>query len=172
MKLVDFNDDPTWQNLRQKMGADSGSFELYDPERHLSHQELRQLAEQGLVINASRLMLLKDRTLAHKNRRVWICLDQPLSSRWHVSNCSEVSNWRHKNNEVVASISTDVPEVKDAAEAGICMACLAELGYQGIDSRRIRRVDFAEQVMREFRLEAFFREYPSDWALAAKDGSD
>ena len=165
MKLVDFSEQPEWLQLRQAMGAaDTGSFELHDPERHLGHQELKALAEQGLVIPASRLLLLKDRTLAHKNRRVWVRQTGVEYPQWHVSSCHEVDQWRHKNVDVLASISTQEPELADGKTSGICMACLAEMGYQGIDSRRIRRVDFAEQVKAEFSLAAFFSEYPPDWS--------
>ncbi|WP_221800572.1 hypothetical protein [Oceanobacter mangrovi] len=165
MKLIDFSNDLVWQQLRQSMGAtDDGAFDLYDPLRHLSHQELRQLASSGIALAASQLLVLKDRTLALKNRRIWLLReDGNGAGQWHVAACDQVNQWRHSNQLVRVSTVTAMPPLKDGEAPKICMACLAEVGYQGIDSRRIRRVDFAEQVSREFRLEAFFREFPQQW---------
>lgn len=153
MKLPDFLEDDDLNRLRQRMQAhELGQFELFDPSRQLTWSEREALAAQGLTIATVDLRVLKDKTLAYKNSRVWVTHD----GVYHLAYCQPMQALRHRRPDLRTG-TTEWPRQKDG---GVCLECLALLQYQGVDSRRLRRTEFSEQISEQFSLQAFCSEYP------------
>lgn len=152
MQLYDFLSDPAFNELRHKMGTDQlGQFELFDPAKQLTYSEREALAEQGLEIPANELRILKDKTLALKNSRVWLKHDD-----YHLAYCPQVQQLRHRSQ--LALLGTyEWPQHK---EHQVCLECLALLQYQGVDARRLRRTEFSGQISEHFDLAEFTQNYP------------
>ncbi|MEN9465581.1 MAG: hypothetical protein RL217_1762 [Pseudomonadota bacterium] len=153
MQLIDFLQSTGFNRLRTQMGAqDLGHFELFDASCQLTLSERESLAQSGLAISAQDLKVLKDKTLAFKNSRVW--LKSP--SHYHLAYCQDAQELRHHSS--ILDVGTAVlPAQKDG---GVCLACLALLQYQGVDSRRLRRPEYCDQVGKDFSLQEFGRHYP------------
>lgn len=149
MKLTDFLEDASFNRLRQTMGASEyGRFFTFDPERHLSQSEL-ELLSQGMTLKANALHQQLDRTLSYKNSRVWVIEDE----QFHIANCERIKRLRRAGMDVTISnqsISKDLT---------ICPHCLLELQYKGLDARRMRRVDFVEQLVKDFCLDEYCEHY-------------
>ncbi|MAS24455.1 MAG: hypothetical protein CMI08_11240 [Oceanospirillaceae bacterium] len=152
MKLPDFLDDEGFNQLREKMGTESlGEFVLFDPEKQLTYSE-REALEGGLVdISSHLLRILKDKTLAYKNTRIWLQQDDDI----HLAYCKTVQALRHREKDV--QISTGNFDHKHKA---VCLECLSVLQYQGVDARRMRRAEFSDQVVEHFSLADFKVDYP------------
>lgn len=150
MELIDFLKDEKLNELRQKMEAlEYGHFVSFDPERHLMQSELELLSE-GIEMDISDVHRQPDRTLSYKNSRVWIISGGEL----HLANCEKVKKLRNAEARVVISnqyIPKDLP---------VCPQCLLELQYQGLDTRRMRRVDYIEQLVKEFSMDEYYKRYP------------
>jgi len=153
MKLPDFFEDKELNRLRQAMGAsEPGNFELFDPEKQLTYSE-REALENGLVaIPAAGLRVLKDKTLAHKNTRIWLQQENEI----HLAYCKTVQSLRHR--EQGSTVSTADFITND--ETSVCLECLSVLQYQGIDARRMRRAEYSDQVLEQFSLAEFKQVYP------------
>lgn len=153
MKLHDFLEDAELNALRSKMGAHAlGQFELFDPAKQLTYSEREALKTDGLNVTANELRVLKDKTLAYKNSRAWLKHGQ----HYHLANCPQVQQLRHQSTSLL--LGTYLwPVSKDSA---LCVECLAVLQYQGIDSRRLRRTEFIEQIRQQFSLAEFQKQYP------------
>lgn len=152
MRLYDFLADPSLNQLRQQMGAQElGQFELFDPSKQLTYAEREALEEQGLEALSNELRVLKDKTLALKNSRVWL-----KHENYHVAHCAQVQQLRHHSQPVLLGTYT-WPQHKDYS---VCLECLALLQYQGVDARRLRRTEFAEQISEHFSLAEFIKDYP------------
>lgn len=150
MKLPDFINDPKLNNLRRKMGADTlGDFALFDPQKQLTYSEREALKNGDFVINAAHLRVLKDKTLAYKNSRLWIS----HTATYHLAYCPDVQALRHRPATVQAG-------TEDNHAGEICLECLALLNYQGVDNRRIRRGEFSEQIQEAFDLAEFKKKFP------------
>lgn len=153
MKLPDFLQDEAFNRLRQHMGAtELGQFELFDPSRQLTWSEREALAGPGLNVAGNDLRVLKDKTLAYKNSRVWV----EQEGVYHLAYCQPMQSLRHHGPQ----LHTGTSEWPASKEGGVCLECLALLQYQGIDARRLRRTEFVEQMREHFSLEEFCREYP------------
>ena len=153
MKLPDFLQDEQLNQLRDRMGAETyGSFELFDPVRQLTWTERETLAAGGLAIAGNDLRVLKDKTLAYKNSRVWIEQD----AVYHLAYCPLVQSQRHHKPRLQAGTGA----WRLNKEGGVCLECLALLQYQGIDVRRLRRTEFTDQIRQQFSLTDFTRVYP------------
>ncbi len=153
MKLPDFLQDPELNRLRQQMGADKpGEFELFDPEKQLTWSEREGLMAGDLPVATHYLRVLKDKTLAYKNSRVWLHDGQD----YHVAYCQRVQSLRHRETEVLAGTGV----FSAAKDQGVCLECLSVLLYQGVDARRLRRAEFSEQIREHFSLQEFWQEYP------------
>ena len=152
MKLPDFLDDKDFNQLRRTMGAESpGQFELFDPEKQLTYTE-REALESGLVeLAAPALRVLKDKTLAYKNSRVWLQKGDDI----HLAYCKTVQSLRHREQAIQISTGNFHPQ-----HQSVCLECLSVLQYQGIDARRMRRAEFSDQVVEQFSMDDFKNAYP------------
>lgn len=154
MKLPDFLQDDGLNRLRQKMKAEQfGEFELFDAERQLTSAELELLETGEISINSAVLRVLKDKTLAYKNSRIWL----HDNGFYHLAYCQRVQALRHRADTLTVGTG-DIPFNKNGP--GICLECLSVLQYQGVDARRMRRSEFAEQISEHFSLVDFKQEYP------------
>ncbi|MGB1092653.1 MAG: hypothetical protein ACPGYX_11045 [Oceanobacter sp.] len=149
MKLPDFSCDQKFALLRQLMDAKTdGQFLLFDSSRHVSFQEQQLLENEGLELRANLLRPLQDETLAYKNRRVWV-VELSGSNLYHLAECV------HTHVTIRAGCSNN-----PVVTAAICLDCLAQLRFDGMDARRLRRQEYAEQVQKQFDLDRFWTEYP------------
>ena len=155
MHLLNFLDDEDFNRLRHLMGADTlGTFELFDPNVQLSYAEREALASIGIHIEANHVKVLRDKTIALKNSRVWLKQHQTF----HVAHCAHVQSLRLK----FAMVELGTYQwLEEKTEHQICLECLALLQYQGADARRIRRPEFAEQLIQQFSLPEFFKQFPA-----------
>lgn len=150
MKLPDFLQDPQMNALRQKMCANElGDFQLFDPQKQLTYSEREALEEGRLQPASNDLRILKDKTLAYKNSRLWLTHD----GSYHLAYCPQVQSLRHHHQLIFCGTENN-------SEDELCLECLAILKYQGLDSRRIRRNEYMEQIQEEFNLADFKKEYP------------
>lgn len=152
MRLVNFLEDEGFNELRRKMGAEQlGTFELFDPSRQLSYEEREALEEQGMAVSGHDLRVLKDKTLAFKNSRVWL-----KQQDYHLAQCHTVQQARLHQGEVLLGTY----QWRFSSQHNVCLECLAILQYQGIDTRRLRRTEFSEQISEQFLLAEFKQLYP------------
>lgn len=150
MKLPDFLQNEQMNALRKKMQAESlGDFQLFDPQKQLTYSEREALEEGSLQPASNDLRILKDKTLAYKNSRLWLRHD----GVYHLAYCAQVQSLRHHHQLIYCGTENN-------KEDDLCLECLAILKYQGIDSRRIRRNEFMEHIQEEFDLQEFKKEYP------------
>lgn len=152
MKIKGFEDFEPFIQLRKTMGAEKlGSFELFDPQRQITYSE-RELLEQGTFnIESGRLKILKDKTIAFKNTRLW--LNWSDEECFHLAACEHVQKRRHLKADFMAGLNQ--PNNKT-----VCLECLQLLKFDGLDARRSRRLDLAETIQKEFKLADFQKEYP------------
>ncbi|WP_430459854.1 hypothetical protein ACQUQU_11625 [Thalassolituus sp. LLYu03] len=189
MKLPDFLQDEAFNRLRQTMKAEQlGSFELFDPEKQLTYAEREALEDGVLQVSGAALRVLKDKTLAFKNTRVWL-KDQ---ADYHLAYCAKVQSLRHRadtidvgtgntmtgnaatgnaatgnaatgnaatGNAATGNAVTGIPMVSNKG-CGVCLECLSVLQYQGVDARRMRRAEFSDQIREQFSLADFKQTYP------------
>lgn len=150
---MDFFQDEGLNRLRECMRAEElGHFELFDPARQLTYAEREALDSGMLSIGAQTLRILKDKTLAFKNTRIWLCHEQD----YHLAYCQKVQSLRHHQDRL--QIGTGA--FPSNRNEGVCLECLAVLQYQGVDARRLRRAEFSEPIREQFSLEAFKQDYP------------
>lgn len=148
MKLFDFREDNAFNQLKKAMGAaEAGHFVSFDPEHQLTFGEREALARASIEISAGDVRILRDRTIALKNSRVWI----EGGGMIHIANCADVIQLR---NQLRIMVSTRNPE----KNLSICPECLAELKYLGLDGRKSRRL--SEQLDELFSMEQFRQDYP------------
>lgn len=151
MKLDDVLLSPAFNQLREQMGTDQlGDFRLFDPQKMLNYSERESLDRAELRLPASELRVLKDKTLAYKNSRVWVEHDDTF----HLAYCEQMQGVRHRQKTVRCG-SEQPPD-----ELDVCLQCLSLLHYQGVDARRIRRNEFTEQVQERFELTSFKEQFP------------
>lgn len=153
MKITDFFQHEGFNRLRERMQTDEfGHFELFDPERQLTYAEREALDNGMLTAEGQALRILKDKTLAFKNTRIWIFYEQD----YHLAYCQKVQSLRH--HQKILQIGSGALSAKK--NEGVCLECLSVLQYQGVDARRLRRAEFSEQIREQFSLEQFKQEYP------------
>lgn len=134
------------------MGADQlGSFELFDPQKQITYSE-RELLELGeFEIASTGLRILKDKTIAFKNTRLW--LTWPEHEDFHLAACDRVQKRRHQKSSFIAGL-------QQPTNHSVCLNCLQLLKFNGFDARRSRRLDLAETIQKEFKLADFQKVYP------------
>lgn len=148
MKLFDFRDDIAFNQLKEEMGAaEAGSFVPFDPEYQLTYGEREALAQASVEVSAGAVRLLRDRTIALKNSRVWV----EGGGMIHIANCADLIQLR---SQLRIMVSTRNPD----KTLSICPECLAELKYLGLDGRKSRRL--SEQLNELFSMEQFRQDYP------------
>ena len=152
MRIKSFDDFEPFNKLRKKMGADQlGSFELFDPQKQITYSE-RELLELGeFEISSTGLRILKDKTIAFKNTRLW--LTWPEHEDFHLAACDRVQKRRHQKSSFIAGLQQPV-------DHRVCLNCLQLLKFDGFDARRSRRLDLAETIQKEFKLADFQKLYP------------
>lgn len=152
MKIKSFNDFEPFNALRRTMGTDVfGNFELFDPQHQITYSE-RELLEQGaLNIESARLRVLKDKTIAFKNTRLW--LSWPEHENFHLAACEKVQKRRHLKAYFIAGSN-------QLQNRTVCLDCLQLLKFDGLDARRSRRLDLADTMQKEFNLIDFKKVYP------------
>ena len=154
MKLKSLHDFPGLTELRERMGANElGEFELFDPQRHITYSEREALNAGELNLQSQQLRILKDKTLAFKNTRVWLTWHEDILTGYHLAACEKVQKHRHMKGELLAGC------MEPEGQLAVCVECLQLLKYQGLDARRGRRLD-SETLQREFSLEEFQAQYP------------
>jgi len=152
LRIKSFDDFEPFNRLRKKMGTDTlGEFELFDPQRQITYSE-RELLELGeFDVDSGRLRILKDKTIAFKNTRLWLTwLDH---NNFHLAACEQVQKRRHKKSNFIAGLNQPV-------NRSVCIDCLQLLKYDGLDARRSRRLDLAETMQKEFKMADFKQSYP------------
>lgn len=156
MRIKEFKDFKPFNKLREKMGAENlGNFELFDPQRQITYSE-RELLELGeFEIESSRLRILKDKTIAFKNTRLWLSWHD--HEHFHLAACEQVQKRRHLKASFIAGLNQSNNKEK---EKSVCLDCLQLLKYQGLDARRSRRLDLAGSMQKEFKLSEFKQDYP------------
>lgn len=151
MRIKPFDDFQPFNKLRKKMGAGNlGSFELFDPQRQITYSERECLEEGVFEIESSRLRILKDKTIAFKNTRLW--LSWPEHENFHLAACDQVQKRRHAKLSFFAGLN-------DVTDKSVCLECLMLLKFDGLDARRSRRLDLAETIQKEFKLGSFKEVY-------------
>lgn len=152
MRIKSFDDFEPFNELRKKMGAETlGSFELFDPQKQITYSE-RELLEKGAFeIESARLRVLKDKTIAFKNTRLW--LSWPEHESFHLAACEKVQKRRHLKTKFIAGLN-------QPSDTVVCLDCLLLLKFDGLDARRSRRLDLAETIQKEFKLADFQKVYP------------
>jgi hypothetical protein len=152
MQIQDFDDFEPFNTLRKKMGAEKlGSFELFDPEKQITFSERELLELGGFEVSSNRLRILKDKTFAFKNTRLWLSWSD--HEHYHLVGCDLVQKRRHKKANVIAGLHQPTDKI-------VCLDCLQLLKFDGLDARRSRRLDLAETVQKEFKLTEFKKDYP------------
>lgn len=152
MKIKSFDDFEPFNALRKKMGTEAlGSFELFDLQYQITYSE-RELLDLGtFIIESARLRVLKDKTIAFKNTRLWLSWAE--HENFHLAACEKVQRRRHSK----ANFITGSNQVH---EKNVCLDCLQLLKFDGLDARRSRRLDLAETMQKEFDLVEFKKDYP------------
>jgi hypothetical protein len=152
MQIKSFDDFEPFNKLRKEMETDElGSFELFDPQKQITYSE-RALLELGeFEISSTGLKILKDKTIAFKNTRLW--LTWPEHKDFHLAACDHVQKRRHQKASFIAGL-------KQPTGHCVCLDCLQLLKFDGFDARRSRRLDLAETIRKEFKLAEFQRFYP------------
>lgn len=152
MRIKPFDDFEPFNKLRKKMGTENlGSFELFDPQRQITYSERESLEEGVFKVESSRLRILKDKTIAFKNTRLWLSWEG--HENFHLAACDHVQKRRHAKSSFVAGLN-------DLADKRVCLECLMLLKFDGLDARRSRRLDLAETIQKEFKLDSFKKDYP------------
>tara|TARA_B110000008_G_scaffold108375_1_gene111383 strand:- start:8305 stop:8778 length:474 start_codon:yes stop_codon:yes gene_type:complete len=152
MLIKKFDDFEPFNQLRKKMGAEKlGCFELFDPQRQITYSERESLELGNFKIESARLKILKDKTIAFKNTRLWLSwLNEEV---FHLAACEHIQKRRHLKGTFIAGLNP-------LSEKTVCLECLQLLKFDGLDARRSRRLDLAETIQKDFKLADFQKEYP------------
>lgn len=148
MKLVDFKQDEQLNQLRKKMGAQQlGTFELFDPERHLSWQDRQLLAKQWVQVNSNQLHT-KDKALYFKNSPVVA----QVENVFHFALCDDLKKKISHGLLSSVEITTKVSLLTGAAN---CPYCLHAVGYEGFDVYRHRHQQYNDNILKNFQLSQY-----------------
>ena len=155
MKLKSFENFEPINKLREKMGAKYlGLFELFDPKRQITFNEKELLAVGQLKINILQIKILKDKTIAFKNTRLWLSWDD--HECYHLAACEQVQKRRHLKADFFAGVHQEHKKT-------VCLECLKLLQYEGLDARRSRRIEISESIQQDFDLLVFQEKYPASF---------
>lgn len=155
MKLLDFNEDDVLNQLRANMGAEQlGTFELFNPLKHLSWQDRQSLSQGWLQVNGSALHSGVDQSLYFKNSPVVAQFEERLHFAYCDAIKKAVSNGQLNDIQVTTkqSLLTEKPS---------CEYCLHAMQYQGYDAYRHRHQQYNEGILKGFHLGRYFTDlYP------------
>ncbi|GAA6135902.1 hypothetical protein NBRC116188_26920 [Oceaniserpentilla sp. 4NH20-0058] len=150
MKLLDFNEDDVLNQLRANMGAEHlGTFELFNPLKHLSWQDRQSLAKDWLSVNGSALHPGVDQSLYFKNSPVVALFQDTL----HFAYCDEIkkSIFQGQLNDIQVTTKQQL-----LTQQPPCEYCLHAMKYQGYDAYRQRHQQYNEGVLKGFHLGRYF----------------
>lgn len=162
MILPDFLEFEPFNSLRNTMGAtELGQFEFFDPQLHLTAEELRALDTVGLSVSLKAVRSLADSTLAYKNSRVLLYpVGAAIEPIYHLANCELLLKAR-SNNAGSAWAAAVVSPTEGASQTyRVCSACLQTMQYQSFDAVRSRHREYSQRVQDNFSLLDFFKRYP------------
>lgn len=159
MILPDFLEFEPFNSLRQTMGAEElGQFEFFDPQLHLTAEELRSLETGGLSVPLAGVRSLTDSTLAYKNSRVLLYpVGQPVEPIYHLSDCDLLQQTRSDSVDFEWAAAVVSPQ---EGAFRVCSACLQTMQYQSFDAVRSRHREYSQRVQDNFSLRDFFKRYP------------
>jgi len=191
MKLPDFRDFDSFNELRERIGTEAlGFFELFDPAIHLTGSERSALENPGLLLKADAIKVLPDKTLAVKNSRVLAYIPDETWYRshreyptYHVARCAQFEEQLADHPQLEYLVTTKIAEdykllkLRGSGEASlteyglvVCKHCLHTLRYKDYDEFRNRRRAYSQKVLNDFSLNAFYRfyqQYPLSFAKSA-----
>ena len=191
MKLPDFRDFQSFNELREKIGTDElGYFELFDPAIHLTGSERSALENPGMLLKADGLRVLPDKTLAIKNSRVLAYIPDETWYRnhreyptYHIAWCSLLDDQLAEHPVLEYLVTTKVSDdykllrIRGSGEVSlsehglvVCKHCLHALRYKDYDEFRNRRRGYSQKVLNEFSLKGFYRfyqQYPLSFGKSA-----
>ncbi len=152
MKLFDFKEDESFNQLRCKMGTDEfGHFELFDPVRHLSWQERKALSGDWVKVESAGLHAYSDHTLAYKNSHVFSITEQ----HFHFSMCDKLKKRISQGRLLDMNITLNEGLLNGKA---VCEYCLHAVGYQGYDVYRRRHEDYNQRIMKKFNFSQYLQD--------------
>ena len=170
MKLPDFSNNHSLNELRQQMGA---NLILWTP-------GIENLKTSGIVITLDKIKQADDGTLEYKGRKVVVYIrdqyaysDDPEQLRkFHVADCSTLKQMREQNRyeRYVVATRTDGKFIVKFLDIGgffdegverrlyVCKNCLSYLNYQDY---RGRGYPGQNEIRESFDLKKFFEKYGS-----------
>lgn len=150
MKLIDFNEDDLLNQLRANMGAnDLGTFELFNPLKHLSWQDRQVLAKEWMPVAGNTLHASHDQSLYFKNSPVVAKIEETL----HFAHCDEIKKRLSHGKLHEANVTTQ-PELFKQGQP--CVYCLHAMKYEGFDAYRHRHQQYNDNILKSFSLTKFF----------------
>lgn len=191
MKLPDFRDFASFNELREKIGTEEfGFFELFDPAIHLTGSERSALESPGMLLKADEMRVLPDKTLAIKNSRVLAYIPDEAWYRnhreyptYHLAWCSQLEAQVAEHPVLEYLLTTKISDdykllkIRGSGEVSlsehglvVCKHCLHTLRYRDYNEFRNRRRGYSQKVLNEFSLQAFYRfyqQYPLSFASSA-----
>jgi hypothetical protein len=191
VKLPDFRDFESFNELRQKIGTEElGYFELFDPVVHLTGSERSALDSPGMLLKADGLRVLPDKTLAIKNSRALAYIPDENWYRnhreyptYHLAWCAQLEAQLTEHPELEYLVTTKISDdykllkIRGSGEVSllehglvVCKHCLHTLRYRDYDEFRNRRRGYSQKVLNEFGLKDFFRfyqQYPLSFAKSS-----
>lgn len=191
MKLPDFRDFQSFNELREKIGTEQfGYFELFDPAIHLTGAERSALENPGMLLKADGMRVLPDKTLAIKNSRVLAYIPDETWYRghreyptYHLAWCSQLEEQSAEHSALEYLVTTKISDdykllkIRGSGEVSlsehglvVCKHCLHTLRYRDYDEFRNRRRGYSQKVLNEFSLKSFYRfyqQYPLSFAKSA-----
>lgn len=155
MKLLDFSESDVLNQLRTSMGADQlGSFELFNPLKHLSWQEKQLLAKDWQVETSTSLHANHDQSLFFKNSPVVAKQDEVA----HFAYCDALKKCISQGKMPKINITTNTGLLHGEKP---CEYCLHAMDHEGFDVYRHRHQQYNETVLKRFNLARYFTEkYP------------
>jgi hypothetical protein len=191
VKLPDFRDFASFNELREKIGTEEfGFFELFDPAIHLTGSERSALESPGMLLKADEMRVLPDKTLAIKNSRVLAYIPDEAWYRnhreyptYHLAWCSQLEAQLAEHPVLEYLVTTKISDdykllkIRGSGEVSlsehelvVCKHCLHTLRYRDYNEFRNRRRGYSQKVLNEFSLKAFYRfyqQYPLSFARSA-----
>ena len=177
MKLVEFTAFKPFNHLRNNMQANAVQYQAHNADwGRMTLHEKSLLKFHGLQIGFNQLETLWDKTLSYKLQRVLVLsLTSDFKSciqHYHVAQCPKLmTSLASCDDSEVAVIATSteawwfkqVNELLPRAKAlTMCDACLQEIKFQGFHESHSRRRKHSTLVMKGFKEEDYFRQFPQD----------
>jgi HNH endonuclease len=179
MKLPNFFMSDDLNQLKSAMGiprSQLGNVRAIEISRvGATHEEIRQLQEEGLEVNKEDVIPLPDGTLSYRDRRVLLYI-RDISQyggnysepRFHFSNCTTLRQMRENlrfGRFVVASRDDGLFQLhyvdsgrRMDKQLDVCQNCLDHMKYEGFQLSM--RPNARRQAVQNFSIADFFATYP------------